>query len=115
LALPTSSGRSRSNKKLIMITIQLDRIMIEGAPVTTLNVKLVQSLGWLARQTRRAAMPRTHRPIQAFLISVLTRRRGLQDTKITGVFYVGLGDRFDDERRFVRESASEFRPTRPAK
>ena len=59
-------------------------------------------------------MPRTHQPSQAGLRSVLTRHKGLKDTNNTGVFYVGLGDRFDDERRFVRESASEFRPAHPA-
>lgn len=75
--------------------------------VTTFNAKLVRSFGWLAVQIRRAAMPRTHQPSQAVLGSVLTRHAGLKDTN-TGVFYVGLGDRFDDERRLVR--ASELRP-----
>jgi hypothetical protein len=28
----------------------------------------------------------------------------------TDVFYVGLGDQFDDDRRLVREATSEFRP-----
>ena len=55
-------------------------------------------------------MPRTHQPSQAVLGSVLTRHRGPEDTSDAGVFYVGLGDRFDDDRRLVREAASEFRP-----
>ena len=54
-------------------------------------------------------MPRTHQPSQAVLGSVLTRHGGLKDTSDTGVFYVGLGDRFDDDRRLVREAASELR------
>ena len=59
-------------------------------------------------------MPRTHEPSQPALRSVLTRHRDLKDTNYTGVFYVGLGDQFDDERRLVREAASEFRPEHPA-
>ncbi|MET0163973.1 MAG: hypothetical protein ABW318_03085 [Vicinamibacterales bacterium] len=55
-------------------------------------------------------MPRTHQPSQAVLGSVLTRHRGPEDTSDAGVFYVGLGDRFDDDRRLVREAASELRP-----
>ena len=55
-------------------------------------------------------MPRTRQPSQAVLRSVVTRRADLKDTNNTGVFYVGLGDRFDDERRLVRELTSEFRP-----
>ncbi len=55
-------------------------------------------------------MPRTHQPDQAVLGSVLTRHGGLKDTSDTGVFYVGLGDRFDDDRRLVREAAPELRP-----
>jgi hypothetical protein len=38
------------------------------------------------------------------------RGEGTADTNDTGVFYVGLGDRFDDDRRLVREAASELRP-----
>jgi hypothetical protein len=53
-------------------------------------------------------MPRTHQPSRAVLRSVLTRHRDIKDANYTGVFYVGLGDRFDDERRLVREAASEF-------
>ena len=55
-------------------------------------------------------MPRTHQPSQAVLGSVLTRHRGPEDTSDAGVFYVGLGDRFDDDRRLVREATSEPRP-----
>jgi asparagine synthetase B (glutamine-hydrolysing) len=37
----------------------------------------------------------------------------MKHTNYTGVFYVGLGDQFDDERRLVREAASEFRSEHP--
>ena len=33
-------------------------------------------------------------------------------TVISGVFYIGLGDQFDDDRRFVRVTASARRPGR---
>jgi hypothetical protein len=55
-------------------------------------------------------MVRTHQPPQAVLRSVLTRHRDLKNTNYAGVLYVGLGDRFDDDRRLVREAASELRP-----
>jgi hypothetical protein len=57
--------------------------------MTTLSTKLVRSFGWL---------------------TVLTRDRDLTDPNDTEVFYVGLGDRFDDDRRLVREAPSERRP-----
>jgi len=55
-------------------------------------------------------MPRTQQASQTVLRSVLTRHADPKDTNDTGVFYVGVGDRFDDDRRLVREAASEFRP-----
>lgn len=58
--------------------------------MTTLNEKLVRGFGWLI---------------------LLTRDRDLTDTGNTEVFYVGLGDRFDDDRRLVREASSELRPS----
>lgn len=33
-----------------------------------------------------------------------------KDRSYPGVFYIGLGDQFDDDRRFVREVTPEFRP-----
>ena len=36
---------------------------------------------------------------------------GEATTSATGVFYIGLGDRFDDERRLVRETVSAPRST----
>jgi|SoimicMinimDraft_4_1059732.scaffolds.fasta_scaffold1359575_1 hypothetical protein len=33
-------------------------------------------------------------------------------TAIAGAVYIGLGDRFDDDRRLVRETASKLRPAR---
>lgn len=38
------------------------------------------------------------------------RRRGSEVRRYTGVLYIGLGDQFDDDRRFVRVEALEFRP-----
>lgn len=55
-------------------------------------------------------MSRTHQASQAVLRSVLTRHADPKDTYYTGVFYVGQGDRFDDDRRLVREAGSELRP-----
>jgi hypothetical protein len=55
-------------------------------------------------------MPRTEQAGRAVLGSVLTRHGGPKDTNDTAVFYVGVGDRFDDDRRLVREAASELRP-----
>jgi hypothetical protein len=78
--------------------------------VTTLSAKLVRSFGWLAVQRRRTALPRTHQASEGIAGSVLTRHADLQDPNYAGVFYVGLGDRFDDDRRLVREAASELRP-----
>jgi hypothetical protein len=49
-------------------------------------------------------MPRTNQARQAGLGSVLTRHADSKDTSYAGVFYVGLGDRFDDDRRLVREA-----------
>jgi hypothetical protein len=45
--------------------------------------------------------------------SVLTRHGGLMAGNV-GIFYIGLGDQFDDDRRLVRETPSAPRPTRPA-
>src|SRR5512138_3539902 len=78
--------------------------------VTTLSAKLVRSFGWLAVQRRRTALPRTHQASEGIAGSVLTRHADLQDPNSAGVFYVGLGDRFDDDRRLVREAASDLRP-----
>ena len=37
-------------------------------------------------------------------------RHGNPTTAIAGAVYIGLGDRFDDDRRLVRETASKLRP-----
>ena len=58
--------------------------------MTILSAKLVGSIG--------------------FFRAVLTRHADPKGPDYTGVFYVGLGDRFDDDRRFVREAGSEFSP-----
>jgi len=46
-----------------------------------------------------------HKPSRYPFGSILTRREGLQGGHETGAIYVGLGDRFDDDRRLVRETA----------
>ena len=78
--------------------------------MATLDAKVIQSLSWLAVRIRRTAMPPTHEPSQAALGSMVTRHPGLEDTSDTAVLYVGLGDQFDDDRRLVREAASELPP-----
>jgi hypothetical protein len=55
-------------------------------------------------------MFRTRQPGQAVSRSILTRHGDLKTGNYTGVFYVGLGDQFDDDRRLVRETASALRP-----
>jgi hypothetical protein len=51
-------------------------------------------------------MVRTDQPRQAVFRSVLTRHTDLEDQNHSGVFFIGLGDQFDDDRRLVREVAS---------
>jgi len=41
---------------------------------------------------------------------IFTPHGELVDRIDAGSFYIGLGDRFDDERRLVRETASALRP-----
>ena len=48
-------------------------------------------------------MFRTEQPRQAVFRSVLTRHTYLEDQNYSGVFFIGLGDQFDDDRRLVRE------------
>ena len=60
-------------------------------------------------------MFRTHQLSQVVLRSVLMRYGDLTAESYAGAVYIGLGDRFDDDRRFVRETASTLRPAiRPA-
>jgi hypothetical protein len=54
-------------------------------------------------------MFRTDQPRQAVFRSVLTRHTDLEDQDYSGVFFIGLGDQFDDDRRLVREAASASR------
>ena len=52
---------------------------------------------------------------QIVLRSVLTRHGDLAAGSDAVVIYIGLGDRFDDDRRLVRETTSMLRPgMRPA-
>jgi hypothetical protein len=51
-------------------------------------------------------MFRTDQPRQAVFRSVLTQHTDLEDQNHSGVFFIGLGDQFDDDRRLVREAAS---------
>jgi hypothetical protein len=55
-------------------------------------------------------MLRIHQVSQAIFGSVSTRHGDLKGRNYTGVFYIGLGDQFDDDRRLVREAASALRP-----
>jgi hypothetical protein len=56
-------------------------------------------------------MALTRQSIQSTLRSVSTRHGDLNAGCDTSVFYVGLGDQFDDDRRLVRETGSTVRPT----
>lgn len=51
-------------------------------------------------------MFRTDQPREAFFRSVLMRRADRDDRNYSGIFFVGSGDQFDDDRRLVREAAS---------
>jgi hypothetical protein len=55
-------------------------------------------------------MVRPHQSSQPAFRSILTRHGELKARNDTGAFYIGLGDRFDDDRRLVRETASALRP-----
>ena len=55
-------------------------------------------------------MLRIHQVSQAIFGSVSTRHGDLKGRNYTGVFYIGLGDEFDDDRRLVREAASALPP-----
>jgi len=55
---------------------------------------------------KEAEMPRTQQPNQVASRPVSTRPSDLENRDNTGVYYVGLGDRFDDDRRLVRAEAS---------
>ena len=59
---------------------------------------------------QQISMVRTHQSSQPAFRSILTRYGDLRARNDTGVFYIGLGDQFDDDRRLVRETASELRP-----
>jgi len=60
---------------------------------------------WLLVQIRKIAMVRAHRSDQP----TSTPHEYLNVENLEGVFYVGLGDQFDDERRLVREATSKPR------
>ncbi len=51
-------------------------------------------------------MATPHPSSQALSKSISTRREDPNASSDTGVFYVGLGDRFDDDRRLVRDTES---------
>ena len=60
-------------------------------------------------------MFQTHQLSQIVLRSVLTQHGNLTAESSAGAVYIGLGDRFDDDRRLVRETTSTLRPgIRPA-
>jgi hypothetical protein len=82
--------------------------LLSGA--ITLDANLIRGPGWLSVLIGRTAMFRTHQSSQPAFRSILTRHGDLKARNDTGVFYVGLGDQFDDDRRLVRETASDLRP-----
>ena len=53
-------------------------------------------------------MFRTHQPSQAVFRWALTHR-DQEERSDAGVLYIGLGDQFDDDRRFVRSAAPALR------
>jgi len=63
----------------------------------------VRSLRWLSVEIKL----RTHQVSQAVFGS--TRHGNLKGRNYTDVFYIGLGDQFDDDRRLVREAESALR------
>ena len=54
-------------------------------------------------------MFRAHQLSQTIFRLILTPTRDLEDRIDAGVFYIGLGDQFDDDRRLVRETMSALR------
>src|SRR5215510_10129523 len=70
----------------------------------------IRILRWLSVEIRRTAMLRTHQVSQAIFGSVSRRHGDLKGRNHTDVFYIGLGDQFDDDRRLVREAASALHP-----
>jgi hypothetical protein len=50
-------------------------------------------------------MFQTHRLSRVALSLILKSRRDMEDRIDTGTFYIGVGDRFDDDRRIVRVDA----------
>ena len=52
---------------------------------------------------------RTGHSSQPVFRSVLRRRGDLTPRNYVGVFYIGLGDQFDDDRRLARETPSALR------
>jgi len=55
-------------------------------------------------------MSRTHELSQVDSSPVLTRSSELEDRNNKRVYYIGLGDRFDDDRRLVRAEPFVLRP-----
>lgn len=55
-------------------------------------------------------MSRAHPPSQADSRPVPARSGELDHRNDAGAFYIGLGDRFDDDRRLVRVDAPAPRP-----
>jgi hypothetical protein len=66
----------------------------------------IRSLGWLPLKASRTATHGIHQPSGSTILrSASARHRDLMDTNNTSIFYIGVGDQFDDERRLVREKA----------
>jgi hypothetical protein len=54
-------------------------------------------------------VPTIELPSEPTFRSIFTRHGDPEAERDTGVAYVGLGDRFDDDRRLVRDTASARR------
>jgi len=70
-----------------------------------LKIDIVRDLGDLLR---------TYRPRHVILRSVSMHHRDAESQHYTGVFYVGLGDQFDDDRRLVRATESSLSKDLPS-
>jgi hypothetical protein len=55
-------------------------------------------------------MSRAHQPSQTVSEVILTQHGEFTAVEDVGIFYIGLGDQFDDDRRLVREAASVLQP-----
>jgi hypothetical protein len=65
---------------------------------------------WMLNAWMQAGMLQPHQSSQRVLRSTLTRHEDQKARNDTSVFYIGLGDQFDDDRRLVREASARVPP-----